>query len=326
MIKNLCSIAIFLTALAIGSSQAFASCDASEQESAFWAFSGGLWNVQHPSPPIISCSQIEQQKQQGCGSMDIRFGDTAAMRGHSGGAPAFGRQVRNLAAAANLTDDPQQADELIQQAINLADGTEQRFHLIGLRALLALQHGRDEEARSILATVNPSDAPDAVASDLLFFSVLADAPYASRSDWREAHLPALDSAARLDPTSFQVRAWRVIGWLLAAPWEGEKRPNACPTIARDFAQRLLDLTAAGACPTMIGHLDLAMARQFHSRVTLEPAQGAMVWRQFANGLFSILVSEIETAKVMQVALATADPATCGPILGDELLRHISGMS
>jgi hypothetical protein len=308
-----------------GAAPILASCEEPVPEEAYWAFSSGLWGVQRPPPPIVSCSQIEEQRQQGCGNSTIRFGDTAAMRGLSGGAPAFTRQVRNLAAAANLTDDPAQADALMQQAIDLTDGQEQRFHLIGLRALLALQHGRTDQARTVLTAVDPTAAPDAVASDLLFFSVLAEAPTATHTAWRETHLATLERAAVLDPTSFQVRAWRVIGWLIAAPWEGQTRPGACPTIARDFAQRLLDLSAAGACPVMIGHLDLAIARHFRSRVVSEPAHGAMVWRQFANGLFSVLINEHEIAVAMQRALASAEPVSCGPILGQELSRHIRGM-
>lgn len=325
MMQNSTAIALCLLALLGGTTPVLGSCEEQISEDAYWTFSGGLWSVQRPPPPIVSCSQIEEQRQQGCGNGTIRFGDTAAMRGLSGGAPDFTRQVRNLAAAANLTDDAAQADAFMQQAINLAEGAEQRFHLIGLRALLALQHGRADQARTVLTGVDPITAPDAVASDLLFLSVLAEAPNATQSAWRETHLATLDRAALLDPTSFQVRAWRVIGWLMAAPWEGEALPDTCSAIARDFAQRLLDLSAAGACPVMIGHLDLAMARHFRSRVVSEPAQGAMVWRQFANGLFSVLISDHEIAEVMQRALVGANTATCGPILGQELSRHIRGI-
>ena len=325
MMRAFVAIAWCLFALLGGTVPSLASCEDQAQEEAYWVFSGGLWGVQRPLPPIVSCSQIEEQRQQGCGNSTVRFGDTAAMRGHSGGAPAFTRKVRNLAAAANLTDDLAQADALLQQAIDLADGAGQRFHLISLRALLALQHGRPDQARNVLATVDPMAAPDAIASDLLFFSVLAEAPTATHAAWHETHLEKLERAALLDPTSFQVRAWRVIGWLEATPWDGQARPDACPALARDFARNLLDLSAAGACPVMIGHLDLAMARHFRSRVASEPAQGVMVWRQFANGLFSVLINEGETAEAMQRALVSAEPETCGPILGRELSRHISGM-
>lgn len=287
-----------------------------------WVNQRGVWTVITPQepPPIVDVARATEQMDLGCGAGGVRFGDTAAMRLSSDAQSAFTRDARRLASAATLTDDPAQAAEFLAQAIadaaqNAPDGAEQQ-HLEALAILTALQHGDEAQARARLAAIDVARLGDGVAADVLFWRVLLAAPTANAGVWEDRLLPDLDTALARDPSSFQVLVWRVIGWI-EANGDGVPVASQCAALGRALSDRVLDLSATGACPLMLGHMDLALARHFRDRVSPEPATGAMTWRQFSTGILAVLARDDATALAMQGALMEAQ-APCGATLSEAL--------
>ena len=292
---------------------------------ASWSRNGPIWRVRQPQLTAVDLARLEQARGRGCGGGEIRFGDTAAMRGTDAGA-SWQSTTRRLASAATISDSYSDASRFLDTAISHTDPTGSQ-RLAVHRALLALQFGEVSQAQAMITELLDDDLPDAVASDVVFLDVVTRAEGTSAAAWRDDLLPRLEVAYRLDPASFQVRAWRVIGWLEAVPALGNRSARSdCAALATDLSNRIFDLSDAGACPVIIGNIDFAIERHFEERVAFETStvmldDHRMPWRQFTSGLLAEIVLSDRRSDAMQAALqVTAQqlPNTCASFLAGEL--------
>jgi hypothetical protein len=298
-------------ALAAGSTHA--------QESGQWMRSG-LEIIRAPAP-AVDAARVAAQVAAGCADFgEIRFGDTASMRGTAPSAP-WPNGVREQIALATLTDDPKQAFSLIDGARSWPDlSPQQRAILDNQRVMTALQFGDHTTARRLLnATVSP-DAPGlapALASDRRFWSVLVDAQIAGPDQWQRRLLPTLDRALAEDPTNFGVRVWRAIGWFNAGAWN---RGQSCATRITELSDRVLDVSAAGACPLMLGHLSHVLDRTLARSQPLDAPAPRSDWRRFAHALLAILASDDTMVDATLDALSEEARSPCAPLMQRELRR------
>lgn len=288
------------------------------QVGSVWVQTGLEW---HPLPPPggIDEERVAEQIAVGCGASGIHFGDTAGMRGFD--VPDdWPDDVREFASRAAFTDSEDDALEALRQALATPGLTGlQRLLLENQQIHVALQFGDRETARTLLAAHGMSEAlPGPIRSDRLFWSAMVNQPGASPREWRDTLLPRLDQAFAADPTSFQVRVWRAIGWLEGAAWTGG---DDCTTLIREFSTRVLDVSQASACPLMIGHVAHAMDRHFDVRSEDAPISTLATWRKFATGLLAILSGERATAAAMRLALAeSASQIACAAEMSSEIRR------
>ena len=136
------------------------------------------------------------------------------------------------------------------------------------------------------------------------------APTATTAQWGDRILPRLDAAYAADPSSFQVRAWRVIAWLKAAP------SGTCATRVADFSTRLLDLSEASACPLMLGHVTHAIDRALGSRPGTDSDRARATWRRFGEALLALVAGAPEVAAHRRAELTGA--GGCAAMMGAEL--------
>jgi len=271
-----------------------------------------------PEPVNVDAKRLASQTEAGCAQSPVRFGDSAIMRGQIEVAQ-WPDVVRRLSAIAALTDDPADMNARVSEALATPDLTPvQRFVLQNQHVLWAMQLGGDAKAADILAKYGlPEDLPPSLASDRLFWGVLG-AQAQGRGAWTKDHLPALDAAFVADPTSFQVRAWRVIGWIKAEPWKSKAQ---CGPLIRDFSNRILDLSDAGACPLMIGHLAFAMDRALGDRGLARGKAPQAVWRRFSAALLGVvsgdraLVAELRDT----ITVAATQGTPCAADMRHEIL-------
>lgn len=275
-----------------------------------WVLSGFEWHLRPAPPePVVDAERVSAQQAQGCSQGPVRFGDTAWMRGT---APAADWRDRDRLAAsiAAFADRPQTAMSA------LSDPSDMAYRAL-LRGLLALQLGDPDAARDHLRASGPlADLPPALASDVIFWTVMTEADTATPPDWRTRLVPDLDAAHRADPTSFQVRAWRVIGW-----YRGESYTDGSSCAARldSFADRLLDLSEASACPLMLGHVSHAINRALKSRPDTDTQAARVPWRLFQDGLFATVTGAAEMRATALTTLSQSQ-AACAPLLASELAR------
>lgn len=303
----------------------FAAAPGMGQEKAQWVRVGLEWH--RLPPPVTDVSRAASQMEKGCGTDGaIRFGETASLRGQ-GPAPDWPREVRNRVAAASISDSYNAADRWLRDALKIPGlSQEARAVISNRRILTALQFGERAMARTLLAKMLPQDgALQHMHADRALWSVLLAADAARPAAWRNELLPLLDTGFSQDATSFSLRAWRVIGWLEARPWESGA---ACSALLRDFSNRLLDLSEAGACPLMMGHMSFAVDRHF-GRLGPAGRRGEMgAWRAFADGLYSMLVRDGEALATERERLSTLrGESHCAQALQAELdilARRVGG--
>lgn len=251
-----------------------------------------------PPAPVVDLARVQAQKANRCAATSIRFGDTAAMRG-TAPAEIWDDTARTNAAIAALSDRPQTAQaalDALPQDSAMADSQ---------RILTALQFGQTPD-------VTGAETPGH-AADRLFWQVMTDAPGATQRAWRDDLLPRLDAGFATDPSSFQIRAWRVIGWLRADP------PGTCADRIADWSTRLLDLSEASACPLMLGHVTHAIDRALGSRPDTDPDNDRAVWRAFGDGMLAVVAGAPDVAAARRAEIMTSG-TFCAPTLAAELTR------
>lgn len=264
---------------------------ASEAGRAGWVRSGLelYWRADRadPPPPPVDRERMAAQIATGCVDGAIRYGSAAAMRGVLP-TMRWPEDARRLASAAALADDFDAAVALLSKARALVDGDPlAQAVLANLRIETALQFGRTAAARGIAARLGSGDGlPGPLVSDRLFWRAVMEADGAGRLAWRDSIAPTLDKALRADPSSFQVRVWRVIAFLKSRPWR-DGRP--CNALIGTFSDLVLDTTQGSVCPLMLGHLDHALARAMRRRPAGRPAAPGESWQLFASGLIGVMV-------------------------------------
>ena len=266
--------------------------------------------------PIVDSRRIEAQIEKGCTKSPIRFGDTATMRQQVTPEP-MPEEVRRAVSFASFAHDHDTAAGLLNGALEGGQFTAiQRQVLENQLILTAIQFGRSAEARALLERFAvQGDLPASLRSDRLFWSVLA-AGNQSPKAWERDLLPRLDAALEADPTSFQVLSWRVLGWMRAKPWEEGARH--CPKTIRDFSDRILDLSEAGACPLMLGHLAFALDRDLAEQVVRQVPPDMASWRHFALGILAVVVGDRAVHKQAMADLfpVRGDASCAAPMISE----------
>ncbi|WP_428925339.1 hypothetical protein [Marinibacterium sp. SX1] len=274
-----------------------------------WVRTGLEFHAPAPPPePVVDRARVAEQQAQRCETGPIRFGDTAAMRGLRDG--TWEDQTRRLAAIAALADRAETAREALAEADPAGDDPA----LTDLRLLTALQLGDSPD-------VPTGGLQGPALSDRLFWRTMVAAPGATPNLWATTLLPALDAALAADPTSFQVRAWRVIGWLRA---DGAARGTCAARIA-DWSTRLLDLSEASACPLMLGHVAHATDLAMGSRPDTDTDATRATWRRFGEALLAVVAGRPEVAAHQRAAIARAGTPCAGPLVAElDALARIGG--
>jgi len=275
-------------------------------EDAKWKRSGLEWGIQPLPPQFVDPIRVKQQMAAGCGGASIKFGDTAVMRGWTYDL-TWPPEIRRLAASAALVDVPNLAYSLLVQVLDRTDLDMVARGIIENQLILtALQFDDPVEASRLLDLYGtPPNLPDPLKSDRLFWQAVTNGESASPEQWKSERLPRLDAAMNADPSSFQVRAWRVIGWLEAEDW----KDKACGEAISAFSKMLLDISDAGACPLMISHFAHASDLHFGTDGLSTDPTARAVWRQFAAALLAIVVKDVETADSLRETLSDASGET-----------------
>jgi hypothetical protein len=252
-------------------------------------------------------ARVAAQISEGCASTAIRYGPSAGMRGT---APAldWSDTVRLAAAAAAMTDDYDSARTALAAAKTAlgGDGTAQAV-LANQEIETALQFSEHDEAKRLLALYPPDAVSGGLRSDRLFWQALLASENASVTTWRKDVLPRLDAALAADPTSFQVRVWRVIAWIRGRGWADG---GACGQQSTDFADRVLDATRGSACPLMLGHMQHAIDRGLRARPDSPPVTATAAWHLHATGLVAILAGDGPTLARARTLVTAAGPGAC----------------
>lgn len=266
-----------------------------------WTRTGLEFHALAPPPdPVVDRTRVAAQQARRCEASAIRFGDAAAMRG--GAQAEWDDTTRTLAAIATIADRPETALTALPKAQSTS-GDEATI-LDSQRILTALQFGQSPP-------VSTEALSGANLSDRLFWQAMTEAPTASTAQWRDRILPQLDAAYAADPTSFQVRAWRVIAWYKGLPG------GSCEDRIADVSTRLLDLSEASACPLMLGHVTHAMDRALASRPETDPDPTRALWRSFGEALLAIVAGAPEVAAYRQGEIATSGQS-CAGLMSSEL--------
>ncbi|KAA5598223.1 hypothetical protein [Blastochloris sulfoviridis] len=250
---------------------------------ATWTRHGLEWVWSAPAPHIVDRCRVREQREAGCQEGDVRFGDTAAMRGALDDID-WPPNVRRMMSAAALSDVPEQAYALIDAALHSEglDGTH-RAILLNEKILTALQFRDTSAAKRVLEESGPpGDVPAALLSDRLFFRVLVAEDGATPRDWASVLDELLTEALQKDPSHFSVRVWRLLAWFKGRAARSE---DSCPGAIRALSTRALDVSQASACPLLVGHVDHVIARRLESPGLAGSGPDAS-WRSFVTGLLA----------------------------------------
>ena len=253
--------------------------------------------VPPPPPPVVDRARMSRQIGEGCIDGGVRYAGSAAMRGVLD-VPPLPETARRLASASAIADEAGAAQSRLAEARATAgpDPLAQAL-LANLEIETALQFGAVGPAAARLE--EPVDQlPAPLRSDRLFWRALLAARTAESGRWDTEIRPLLEAAHAADPSSFQVRAWRILAWLEARSW---RSGASCSALAAQFSELVLDATEESACPLMIGHLDHALSRALRARPEGPPGSEAESWRLFASGLLAALAGHADG-----VAQARAD--------------------
>ena len=210
------------------------------------------WQV--PVPPPRADPRAVAQRQQGCAETSIRFGDLADMRGT---APAIGWRDEQVtaASAAALTDAPEQSRALLEGLLADPGLSADARALLQNRAILsALQLGRADLARADLEAFGslPANVAAPLRADRLWLRVRARVMPGRAEDGDVADAE-LAEALRLDPTAFTPRVLRIALWLRARRDRPAPHRAACAAAVEALVDRVLEMSAAGPCPLLVGH-------------------------------------------------------------------------
>lgn len=269
-----------------------------------------------PEEPPIDVERVQAQRARGCGNTDIRFGDTAVMRGMLV-EPGWREKDRKAFAAAALTDDSDYALAALDAV--LADESISALRRVAMEnqaILTALQFGHTDEARRRLAAAGP--VPDglhtALVADRALLSVHAEMEQATLADWQERLVPLLETAHYADSQAFGVRAWRVFAWFLAG---GATTPGHCPDRIERFSDLMLDVSAASACPLLVGHFELALARLLATDGR-SSSMSEVAWISFGSGLLAAVSGRPERIETALAELETRTQVPCSEPMANAL--------
>ena len=272
-----------------------------------------------PTNGAIDAARVAAQIAQGCVDGRVRFGNSADMR-DTLGSIAWPDDIRRLLSVAAMTDSPAEAQLAIDEALLSDDLSSLQSEVLkNQKILMALQFGEEETAVGLLDGYGySSDVPPPLLSDRLFWSVLVDLDGATALDWKTVLEPKLDLAIAADPTSFQVRVYRVISWMSAESW---RENGSCRKLIEQFSNRVLDVSEENACPLMIGHFSHVFDRQFQRREAEFPTSAAATWQAFAIGLLAFVGGEGQTVKTISEYLSgLKSSVNCAPEIALELKR------
>jgi hypothetical protein len=170
--------------------------------------------------------------------------------------------------------------------------------------LTALQFGDWDAAYRLLqeAEADGADAtgaPNPIISDRLFWRVLIDIEGRGQA-WRQSHLAVLAEAARHDPESFQVRFWRVVGWVAAG--RGGTGSD-CSSAVDSFVDLALSVAEGSTCPLMMAHLGHGLDRHFQQRPETTLRSDEAIWLRAYSGINAALVGNDAAAAAAIVDLS-----------------------
>lgn len=289
------------------------------QQAPTWDQVGVLWTVTTPeeSHSVVDETRVAEQKNAGCDASTIRFGDTAPMRGFETGAD-WPRTVRDAVSSAMVSDGKDDALEQLKAALSDADLTSVQRYVIENRMILtALQFDDAALAKQLLATVGePADLPGPLLSDRLFWQAYLSFGTATPEVWATEHSRQLERALEMDPTSFQVRFWRIAGWLNAHQWE----EVSCTAALRTYSDMLLDMSEAGSCSLMVGHLSNALTLELSGAKAGRISADLDAWMTFTDGLLAVISLNTDFTDAFLAELVEAPPSACAPLLASELAR------
>lgn len=307
-----------LVACSIGLTSLLMAPSASAQPTERWVQIGLEWArlVEIEPEPVVDAARIKAQIEKGCSETSVRFGNTALFRGQTA-VQSWSSATRNAVSLASIVDDFAAAELHLEDAFSDSRlDPVQHAALENQHILIAMQFQEFERATALLAQYGLRvEGQDALTSDRLFWSIMALSD-TSREAWRNTHLPRLDEAHELDPTSFQVLVWRVIAWLKTEEW---REGGACAALKKDMSSRLLDLSDAGACPLMMGHMSFAVDRALGSDASFRVDKDTAAWRDFAVGVLGIVTGDRALVAELERALQGAGrDVDCGQSLASEL--------
>lgn len=291
----------------------------SAQQAPTWVRVGVLWTVTTPeiTQSVVDETRVAEQQDAGCDASTIRFGDTALMRGFETGA-VWPRAVRDAVTGAAITDEKDDAIGQLRTALADPSLTDVQHYAVENRMVLtALQFDDAVLARQLIASAGaPEDLPAALLSDRLFWQAYLGFATASADVWATEYSPLLDRALALDPTSFQVRFWRVAGWLNGRQWGGV----SCATALATYSSMLLDMSEAGSCSLMAGHFSNALTLELGAAKAGRISADLDAWMTFTDGLLAVISQNPDLADAFTAELAAAPASSCVPLLASELAR------
>lgn len=293
------------------------------QDEAIWGRTGMFWRVEPliEPEPVIDVRRVQDQLALGCSASVIAFGDTARMRGPVGDGD-WPRAVRNLVVTSALSDVKDDALALIEEAVSQPKLTAgQTAALQNRHILTALQFGDEALASGLLDRyATPANLPDPILSDRLFWSAYLGLDRDDRERWVTQHAEDLDRAMSLDPTSFQVRLLRAVGFIAHSGWQGME----CPQAVRAFSDILLDMSEAGACSLMVGHMSYAIERDVGAMKNGRLTRQTRDWIAFANGLLGVISDNTAVVEAHARALSSEASSPCGPLMS-QTLASVGGL-
>lgn len=291
----------------------------SAQQAPAWNKVGVLWTIATPesTQSVVDETRVAEQQNAGCDAATVRFGDTAPMRGFDTGA-AWPRAVRDAVSGAAITDERDDALGQLKAALSDADLTDVQRYVVENRMILtALQFDDMALAKQLLASVGePVDLPDPLLSDRLFWQAYLGFATAPAEVWATKHSQQLDRALALDPTSFQVRFWRIAGWLNAHQWD----EMSCTAALATYSDMLLDMSEAGSCSLMVGHFSNALTLELGAANAGRISSDLAAWMTFTNGLLAVISLNPDVSGAFTAELVAASASSCAPLLASELAR------
>lgn len=282
-----------------------------------WQRIGLEWVLRPRPPEIVDINRVAEQRERGCIASELHFGDTALMRGTLSAPNWAARQTFFAIAASAFADDQAVAEQALATARRLESDNPRAAAVVDtLVALSALQFADPIAAEARLSALRElGDLPAPLRADILFWSAVSAASRADVSTWAGPIDTWLSEAMLADPTSVQVRVYRVLSWLNGRMWEGG--PRDCSERARAFSDRLLDLTEIGACRLMVGHLDFAIQRSLGARLEHQTDAELALWQGYTHGFLAGLVGARAAASVAQLELAESG-GHCAAVLAEGL--------
>jgi hypothetical protein len=274
-------------------------------------------------PPIIDQQTVSMQMCEGCATGVIRHAPSAVMR-QVLPETSWPEEIRRLSSAAAVAEDYETASAFITDAQSRTQDPLQVQILRNLHIETALQFQRTTEAVRLLESYGiPNNLPSPLLSDLLFWSVYPSLDTAGIDAWRSEILPILERALAADPSSYQVRVWRAIGWLRGEMWE---RHQGCTDAVRSFSNIVLDTTTEAVCPLMLGHLSHTFERAFERRSDDLLGSELAAWHALADALLATLAGNTDLRDRLIGNLRQAGPSvSCADRMADALLELREGI-